>query len=100
MRAVILDQNAGGLQAAVLRGPWSVQHGESLVHSGFTCKFPEYPTMNAFTTDALWMPFTANRDFKKQPRVICGAEGHHYTTTDGRRLYDTFSGLWTSGVGH
>ena len=56
--------------------------------------------MNAVTTDALWMPFTANRDFKKQPRVICGAEGHHYTTTDGRRLYDTFSGLWTSGVGH
>jgi adenosylmethionine-8-amino-7-oxononanoate aminotransferase len=56
--------------------------------------------MNAVTTDALWMPFTANRDFKQQPRVICGAEGHHYTTTDGRRLYDTFSGLWTSGVGH
>ena len=22
-------------------------------------------TMNAVTTDALWMPFTANRDFKK-----------------------------------
>ena len=56
--------------------------------------------MNAVNTDALWMPFTANRDFKKQPRVICKAEGHHYTTTDGRRLYDTFSGLWTSGVGH
>ena len=56
--------------------------------------------MNAVTTDALWMPFTANRDFKKKPRVICGAEGHYYTTSDGRRLYDTFSGLWTSGVGH
>ncbi len=56
--------------------------------------------MNAVTTDALWMPFTANRDFKKKPRVISGAEGHYYTTTDGRRLYDTFSGLWTTGVGH
>ena len=56
--------------------------------------------MNAVTTDALWMPFTANRDFKKQPRIISGAQGHHYTTTDGRRLYDTFSGLWTTGVGH
>ena len=42
----------------------------------------------------------ANRDFKKNPRVISGAKGHHYTTTDGRRLYDTFSGLWTTGVGH
>jgi beta-alanine--pyruvate transaminase len=50
--------------------------------------------------DALWMPFTANRDFKKNPRMICGAEGHYYTSPDGTRRYDTFSGLWTSGVGH
>tara|TARA_R110002049_G_scaffold174702_3_gene341857 strand:- start:1567 stop:2889 length:1323 start_codon:yes stop_codon:yes gene_type:complete len=50
--------------------------------------------------DAYWMPFTANRAFKKQPRVVTGASGHHYTTDDGRKLYDFFSGLWTSGVGH
>ncbi len=50
--------------------------------------------------DAYWMPFTANRDFKKKPRVINGAAGHYYTTADGRKLYDMFSGLWTSGVGH
>ena len=50
--------------------------------------------------DAYWMPFTANRDFKKKPRVISGASGHYYTTEDGTRLYDTFSGLWTSGIGH
>jgi beta-alanine--pyruvate transaminase len=50
--------------------------------------------------DAYWMPFTANRDFKKKPRVISGATGHFYTTADGRKLYDTFSGLWTSGIGH
>jgi len=50
--------------------------------------------------DAYWMPFTANRDFKKKPRVIKGAAGHYYTTVDGRKLYDTFSGLWTSGIGH
>ncbi|MBT8131386.1 MAG: aminotransferase class III-fold pyridoxal phosphate-dependent enzyme, partial [Gammaproteobacteria bacterium] len=47
-----------------------------------------------------WMPFTANRDFKKKPRVITGASGHYYTTDDGRKVYDAFSGLWTSGVGH
>ncbi len=50
--------------------------------------------------DALWMPFTANRDFKKKPRMIQSADGHHYVTNDGRRIYDFFSGLWTSGVGH
>jgi len=50
--------------------------------------------------DALWMPFTANRDFKKDPRIISGADGHYYTSPDGTRRYDMFSGLWTSGVGH
>lgn len=43
--------------------------------------------------DAYWMPFTANRDFKKKPRIITGASGHHYTASDGSKLYDTFSGL-------
>jgi len=56
--------------------------------------------MSTATDNAYWMPFTANRDFNKQPRVISGASGHWYTTADGKRLYDTFSGLWTTGVGH
>jgi len=50
--------------------------------------------------EAYWMPFTANRDFKKEPRIITGASGHHYTTESGDTLYDMFSGLWTTGVGH
>ena len=50
--------------------------------------------------ESYWMPFTANRDYKKKPRVIVGAEGHHYLTDDGRRVYDAFSGLWTCGLGH
>ncbi len=50
--------------------------------------------------DSYWMPFTANRDFKDKPRVITGASGHYYTTEDGNKLYDTLSGLWTTGAGH
>lgn len=50
--------------------------------------------------DAYWMPFTINRDFKKTPRLITGAKGHYYSTSDGRQVYDAFSGLWTSGLGH
>ena len=57
-------------------------------------------TAESSNIDAYWMPFTANRDFKKNPRIISGASGHHYTLSDGTRLYDTFSGLWTTGVGH
>jgi adenosylmethionine-8-amino-7-oxononanoate aminotransferase len=56
--------------------------------------------MSAAAVDAFWMPFTANRDFKQHPRIITGASGHYYIAADGTRLYDTFSGLWTSGVGH
>jgi beta-alanine--pyruvate transaminase len=55
---------------------------------------------NPASTESYWMPFTANRDFKKQPRVFVRAEGHYYYTADGRKLYDAFSGLWTSGLGH
>jgi beta-alanine--pyruvate transaminase len=55
---------------------------------------------NPSAVASYWMPFTANRDYKQKPRVIIGAEGHHYLTDDGRRLYDAFSGLWTCGIGH
>ncbi len=50
--------------------------------------------------DSLWMPFTSNRDFKQNPRVIVGAQGHYYETADGRQVYDSFSGLWSTGLGH
>ncbi len=46
------------------------------------------------------MPFTSNQDFKSAPRLLTRAEGHYYWSEDGRRLYDSFSGLWTSGLGH
>ncbi|WP_233998799.1 aspartate aminotransferase family protein [Microbulbifer pacificus] len=46
------------------------------------------------------MPYTANRQFKKDPRIITGAEGCYYTSADGRRIFDGLSGLWTCGAGH
>ncbi len=54
----------------------------------------------ALNLDAFWMPFTANRSFKDSPRMIESAEGFYYTSTDGRKILDTLSGLWTSGAGH
>jgi len=50
--------------------------------------------------DAHWMPFTGNREFKANPRMITGAEGAYYTTSDGRRIFDGLSGLWCTGLGH
>ena len=49
---------------------------------------------------ALWMPFTANRQFKKAPRLFVGAERMHYVTNDGRRVLDGTSGLWCVNAGH
>jgi beta-alanine--pyruvate transaminase len=45
---------------------------------------------------AYWLPFTANRAFKRRPRLIARAEGMHYYTPDGRELIDAMSGLWCS----
>jgi beta-alanine--pyruvate transaminase len=50
--------------------------------------------------EAFWMPFTANRQFKKAPRMFVAAEGMHYTTADGRRVLDGTAGLWCCNAGH
>jgi beta-alanine--pyruvate transaminase len=49
---------------------------------------------------AHWMPFSGNREFKANPRLITAAAGNYYTTHDGRRVFDGLSGLWCSGLGH
>ncbi|WP_299881004.1 aspartate aminotransferase family protein [uncultured Cocleimonas sp.] len=50
--------------------------------------------------DSYWMPYTANREFKKNPRMIVSAEGKYYTDAEGRQVFDGLSGLWTCGAGH
>ncbi|MEX2319059.1 MAG: aspartate aminotransferase family protein, partial [Bauldia sp.] len=50
--------------------------------------------------EAFWMPFTANRQFKKAPRMLVGAEGMYYRAADGRKVLDGTSGLWCCNAGH
>ena len=50
--------------------------------------------------DAHWMPYTANRAFKADPRIVESAEGCYYYTPDGRKVFDSLSGLWCCGAGH
>jgi beta-alanine--pyruvate transaminase len=47
-----------------------------------------------------WMPFTANRGFKRRPRLIVGAKDMHYITSDGRKVIDGSAGLWCTNAGH
>ena len=50
--------------------------------------------------DAYWMPFTANRQFKKAPRLLTRASGMHYWTPEGREILDGVAGLWCVNAGH
>lgn len=49
---------------------------------------------------AHWMPYTGNRQFKADPRLIVAAQGAYFTSHDGRQIFDGLSGLWCSGLGH
>ena len=56
--------------------------------------------LSAEQLDAYWMPYTGNRQFKRDPRIIVGAEGSYLIDAEGRRIFDSLSGLWTCGAGH
>jgi beta-alanine--pyruvate transaminase len=50
--------------------------------------------------EAHWMPFSANRHFKANPRLLSHARGVHYWTADGREILDGVAGLWCVNAGH
>lgn len=59
--------------------------------------------MNSNTTpdmSNLWMPFTANRQFKQKPRLLAKAKGMYYTCTEGNPIMDATAGLWCVNAGH
>ncbi|KVM72151.1 omega amino acid--pyruvate aminotransferase [Burkholderia gladioli] len=63
------------------------------------------PQADAIRTDAAWleahwMPFTGNRQFKRDPRLIVEGKGAYYTDAEGRKIFDGLSGLWCCGLGH
>lgn len=58
------------------------------------------PTTAPNDLAAYWMPFTANRAFKRAPRMVVGAKDMHYFTSDGRKLLDAVAGMWCSNAGH
>ena len=54
----------------------------------------------ANTLDNQWMPFTANRDFKSDPRLVVKGEGINYTNHNGDNIIDGSSGLFCCAAGH
>jgi beta-alanine--pyruvate transaminase len=59
--------------------------------------------MTALSTnqlEAFWLPFTPNREFKREPRIVARAEGMFYFDLDGRKVLDAAAGLWCANAGH
>jgi beta-alanine--pyruvate transaminase len=47
-----------------------------------------------------WLPFTPNKAFKKDPRLVVSADGMYYKSHDGRQIMDGSAGLWCVNIGH
>ena len=60
----------------------------------------ELTTLRPNNLDAAWMPFTNNRTFKGNPRLLERAEGMSYYTPEGREVLDGTAGLWCVNAGH
>ena len=50
--------------------------------------------------DNYWLPFTPNKKFKANPRLLTSAKGMYYHTDDGREVLDGIAGLWCTNAGH
>jgi beta-alanine--pyruvate transaminase len=67
-------------------------------HSEFTLR--NQPAQKPLSLDELWMPFTPNRDFKSDPRIVVRAEGMYYFNDRGEKIIDASSGLFCVAAGH
>jgi beta-alanine--pyruvate transaminase len=67
-------------------------------HAEFTLR--NQPSQKPLSLDELWMPFTPNRDFKGDPRIVVRAEGLYYYNDRGDRIIDASSGLFCVAAGH
>ena len=50
--------------------------------------------------DAHWMPFTDNKAFKHEPRMLASASGMYWRTAGGDQVLDMTAGLWCCNLGH
>ena len=56
------------------------------------------PTTNSL--ENYFLPFTANKDFKKDPRLLDRGEGVYYWNHKGDTVIDASSGLFCVPLGH
>ena len=67
-------------------------------HAEFTLR--DQVDARRISLDEYWMPFTPNREFKADPRMIVRAEGMYFWNDRGEKLIDASSGLFCCAAGH
>jgi beta-alanine--pyruvate transaminase len=65
------------------------------IHRKIRMNAPSLPDLSH-----LWMPFTANKQFKANPRLLVEAKGMYYKSLDGKTILDGTAGLWCVNAGH
>ena len=50
--------------------------------------------------NSYWMPYTDNKWFKKNPKLLESAKGMYYKTESGKKILDAVAGLWCVNAGH
>src|SRR5438876_5049154 len=67
-------------------------------HAEFTLR--DQLATRHISMDELWMPFTPNRDFKSDPKIVVRAEGMYYWNEHGDKIIDAASGMFCCAAGH
>ena len=70
-------------------------HADTTVHA-----LQERTTPSQFSLDEYWMPFTPNRDFRQDPKMVVRAEGMYLWNDHGDKILDGSSGLFCVNAGH
>jgi beta-alanine--pyruvate transaminase len=58
------------------------------------------PATKTLSMDEYWIPFTPNRDFKSDPKMVVRAEGMFLWNDRGQKLIDAAAGLFCVNAGH
>jgi beta-alanine--pyruvate transaminase len=58
------------------------------------------PEAAPLSLDAYWMPFTPNREFKSDPKIVVRGEGMYLWNDRGDKLIDAAAGLFCVAAGH
>src|SRR5881296_95048 len=67
-------------------------------HAEFTLR--DQLATRHISMDELWMPFTPNREFKSDPKIVVRADGMYYWNEHGDKIIDAASGMFCCAAGH